>query len=66
MVVEALEYYKNQLDVRFVSNVEGDHHQEIIKDLNPETTLFAPHAATCKLGVKQWQARNYMKTNTTT
>ena len=40
MVVEALEYYKNQLDVRFVSNVEGDHHQEIIKDLNPETTLF--------------------------
>jgi glucose-6-phosphate isomerase len=40
MVVEALEYYKNHLDVRFVSNVEGDHHQEVIKDLNPETTLF--------------------------
>jgi glucose-6-phosphate isomerase len=40
MVAEALEYYKNHLDVRFVSNVEGDHHQEVIKDLNPETTLF--------------------------
>ena len=40
MVVEALEHYKNHLEVRFVSNVEGDHHQEIIKDLNPETTLF--------------------------
>lgn len=40
MVVEALEYYKNHLAVSFISNVEGDHHQEIIKNLNPETTLF--------------------------
>jgi glucose-6-phosphate isomerase len=40
MVVEALKYYKNQLDVHFVSNVDGDHVQEIIKKLNPETTLF--------------------------
>jgi glucose-6-phosphate isomerase len=40
MVVEALEYYKNQLNVHFVSNVDGDHVQEIIKNLNPETTLF--------------------------
>ncbi|MFQ3340749.1 MAG: glucose-6-phosphate isomerase [Flavobacteriaceae bacterium] len=40
MVVESLEYYKNHLDLRFVSNVEGDHHQEIVKDLDPETTLF--------------------------
>ena len=40
MVVESLEHYKNHLDVRFISNVEGDHHKEIIKDLDPETTLF--------------------------
>jgi len=40
MVVESLEHYKNHLALRFISNVEGDHHQEIIKDLDPETTLF--------------------------
>ena len=40
MVVEALKYYKNDLDVHFVSNVDGDHVQEVIKKLNPETTLF--------------------------
>jgi len=40
MVVEALQYYKNHLHVHFVSNVDGDHVQEIIKPLDPETTLF--------------------------
>lgn len=40
MVVEALRYYKNHLSVHFVSNVEGDHVQEVLKKLNPETTLF--------------------------
>ena len=40
MVVEALQFYKNHLDVHFVSNVDGDHVNEIIKKLNPETTLF--------------------------
>jgi glucose-6-phosphate isomerase len=40
MVVEALQYYKNHLNVHFVSNVDGDHVNEIIKKLNPETTLF--------------------------
>ncbi|AOZ99276.1 MULTISPECIES: glucose-6-phosphate isomerase [Flavobacterium] len=40
MVVEALQYYKNNLNVHFVSNVDGDHVNEIIKKLNPETTLF--------------------------
>ena len=40
MVVEGLEFYKNHLNVHFVSNVDGDHVQEIIKRLNPETTLF--------------------------
>lgn len=40
MVVEALQYYQNHLKLHFVSNIDGDHVQEIIKKLNPETTLF--------------------------
>ena len=40
MVVEALQFYKNHLNVHFVSNVDGDHVNEVIKKLNPETTLF--------------------------
>ena len=40
MIVESLEYYKNHLNTHFVSNVEGDHVHEILKKLNPETTLF--------------------------
>ena len=40
MVVESLKYYKNHLNVHFVSNIDGDHVQEVIKSLNPETTLF--------------------------
>ena len=40
MVVEALQFYKNHLNLHFVSNVDGDHVNEVIKKLNPETTLF--------------------------
>jgi glucose-6-phosphate isomerase len=40
MIVESLKYYKNHLNVHFVSNIDGDHVQEVIKNLNPETTLF--------------------------
>ena len=40
MVVEALQFYKNHLSTHFISNVDGDHVQEILKKLNPETTLF--------------------------
>jgi len=40
MVVESLKFYKNHLNVHFVSNIDGDHVQEVIKNLNPETTLF--------------------------
>ncbi|GLB50758.1 glucose-6-phosphate isomerase [Neptunitalea lumnitzerae] len=40
MVVEALKYYKNHLNVHFVSNVDGDHVNETIATLDPETTLF--------------------------
>ena len=40
MVVEALKYYSYRLKTHFVSNVDGDHVLEILKELNPETTLF--------------------------
>lgn len=40
MVTEALKFYKNHLKVHFVSNVDGDHVQEVLRELNPETTLF--------------------------
>jgi len=40
MVVEALQFYKNHLNTHFVSNIDGDHVSEIIKKINPETTLF--------------------------
>lgn len=40
MVVDALSYYQNHLTPHFVSNVDGDHVNEVIKNLNPETTLF--------------------------
>jgi glucose-6-phosphate isomerase len=40
MVTEALRYYRNHLGLHFVSNVDGDHVHEILKDLDRETTLF--------------------------
>ena len=40
MITEALKFYKNQLNVHYISNVDGDHVQEVLKPLNPETTLF--------------------------
>ncbi|MCK0130314.1 glucose-6-phosphate isomerase [Flavobacteriaceae bacterium F08102] len=40
MVVDALKFYANHLKIHFVSNVDGDHIMEVLKDLNPETTLF--------------------------
>lgn len=40
MVTEALKFYKNHLKTHFVSNVDGDLVYEVLKELNPETTLF--------------------------
>lgn len=40
MAVEALQFYKNHLNIHFVSNIDGDHVNEVLKKLNPETTLF--------------------------
>ncbi len=40
MVTEALKFYKNHLNLHYISNVDGDHVHETLKNLNPETTLF--------------------------
>ncbi|MGB5273867.1 MAG: glucose-6-phosphate isomerase [Flavobacteriaceae bacterium] len=62
MVVEALKYYKNHLKLHFVSNVDGDHVYEVLKELNPETTLFVvvsktfttQETLTNALTIKKW------------
>ncbi|WP_152286173.1 glucose-6-phosphate isomerase [Flavicella marina] len=62
MVVDALKYYKTPLDVHFVSNVDGDHVSEVVKNLNPETTLFlivsktftTQETITNALTIKKW------------
>ncbi|RYU87945.1 glucose-6-phosphate isomerase [Mucilaginibacter terrigena] len=40
MVTEALKAYKNHLTMHFVSNVDGTHIVETLKEVDPETTLF--------------------------
>ena len=40
MLAEALKFYQNHLSVHFISNIDGDHVQELLKTLDPETTLF--------------------------
>ena len=40
MVTEALKPYGGKLNVHFVSNVDGTHISETLKNKNPETTLF--------------------------
>ena len=40
MAIEALKFYKNNLNIHFISNVDGDHANEVLKNLNPETTFF--------------------------
>ncbi len=40
MAVDALYFYKNHLQMHFVSNIDGDHIHEVLSKLNPATTLF--------------------------
>lgn len=40
MVCSALKHFKTRLNIHFVSNVDGNHIAETIKNLSPETTLF--------------------------
>lgn len=66
MVCEALKYYKTRLSVHFVSNVDGNHLAEVLKSLNPETTLFIVASKTFTtqetmanaMSAKQWFLQN--------
>lgn len=41
MAYEALKFYSDRnLTVRFISNIDGTHFAETVRDLNPEETLF--------------------------
>ena len=40
MICSALKHYKTRLNTHFISNVDGNHLAEVLKNLNPETTLF--------------------------
>ena len=40
MVCSAMKHFKTRLNAHFVSNVDGNHIAEVLKNLNPETTLF--------------------------
>ncbi len=41
MATEALQNYRtNDVEVRFISNIDGDHFADVVRDLDPETTLF--------------------------
>lgn len=39
MVVNALECYRNAVQVHFISNVDDDHTESLLRKLDPETTL---------------------------
>lgn len=62
MVTEALKFYQNDLKTHFVSNVDGDLVHEVLKELNPETTLFVivsksfttQETLTNALTIKKW------------
>ena len=40
MVCSALKHFKTRLNLHFISNIDGNHAAEVLKNLNPETTLF--------------------------
>ena len=40
MVTEALSYYSKGVKPHFISNIDSDFTSKLLKDLNPETTLF--------------------------
>ena len=40
MVCSALKHFKTRLNIHFVSNIDGNHLVEVLKKLNPDTTLF--------------------------
>jgi glucose-6-phosphate isomerase len=66
LVIESLKFYKTHLNIHFVSNVDGDHVNEVLKNLNPETTFFiivsktftTQETITNALTIKEWFCKN--------
>lgn len=68
MVTEALKPYKNHLNIHFVSNIDGTHISETLKNLNPESTLFiiaSKTFTTQETMTNAHSARNWFCSNTT-
>lgn len=66
MVTEALKPYKNHLNLHFVSNVDGTHIAEVLKKVNPATTLFliaSKTFTTQETMANAHSARNWFLTN---
>ncbi len=71
MVTESLEYYKNHLNIHYISNVDGDHVHQNLKKLNPETTLFiivsksfeTQETLTNALTARKWFIKNASENN---
>lgn len=69
MVVESLRYYKNHLETYFISNIDGDHVEELLTKINPETTLFiivsktftTQETLTNANTIKEWFLKNATK-----
>ena len=40
MITESLRFYRNHLNINFISNVDGDHVLDLLEVLDPETTVF--------------------------
>lgn len=40
MITESLRFYRNHLNIKFISNVDGDHVFDLLEVLDPETTVF--------------------------
>ena len=40
MITESLRFYRNHLNIKFISNVDGDHVLDLLEVLDPETTVF--------------------------
>lgn len=67
MITEALRPYKNHLQMHFVSNVDGTHLVETLKQCNPETTLFLVASKTFTTNetiTNAYSARDWLLKNT--
>lgn len=70
LVTEALENYKNHLNIHYISNIDNDSIQSLKNKLNPETTLiiivsksFTTLETISNANIfKEWLLQNHLKT----